>query len=155
MFIFTGDAFILIYKHSPPRVPDPRDHLPADLLLVRGACIVDDTMLLSQLTPLLKESIERGRRMLVLTSTERTKPLCYLAVPRSAIKPGRACVYARWWLPCGHSSHRFRHCARPARSHTMLSSTESQCQQPRVFPLHWIPSHFRYRRKLVCMGERG
>ena len=32
--------------------------IPADLLLVRGACINDDAMFLGESTPLLKESIE-------------------------------------------------------------------------------------------------
>ena len=55
--------------------------IPADLLLVRGSANV--VKFSHESTPLQKEPIELWRRMHVLTLTERTKTLCYLAIPRS------------------------------------------------------------------------
>ena len=57
--------------------------IPADLLLVRGACIDDDAMLSGESTLLLKDSIEPQEADARPDLTERSKPLCYLAVPRS------------------------------------------------------------------------
>ena len=140
--------------HSPPSASEPRDHQSCRLAarpwhVYRRCCHV-----LGESTPLLQESIEPWEADACLDVNGAHKTAVLLGGTKALqSSPGRACVYARWWLPCGCSSHRFRHCARLVR--TMLFwHRESQCQQPRVFPLNRIPSHFRYCRKLVCMDER-
>ena len=57
VLIFTKGLFKLIYKPLSASA-NAKTTIPANLLLVRSTCIVNEPMLLGESTPLLKGSIE-------------------------------------------------------------------------------------------------
>ena len=78
-------------------------------------------MLSSELTPLLEGSIElwEANARLDVDGAHKTAVL----FEGTKVLQSRACVYARWWLSCGRSSHRLRHSARPVRSHRVPTTS--------------------------------
>ena len=109
--------------------------VPADLVLVRGRCIINDTMLFGSVDAS-PEGINQAVRGRWKSRHRRyAHKRCVIGQYQGpATSPGEsACT------PDGSNLAVVlrRLCTRAARQHRAR-----QRRQPRVFPLHWIPSHF-------------
>ena len=97
MSVYVHRRSFYINIQTTVRLAHQNTTVPADLLLVRGTCIVNEALLSGESTPLLKESIESWDAE-VHPNVDDAHKNAVLFGGTKVIELGRVCVYARWRL---------------------------------------------------------